>query len=115
MGKDKDKMNDNKDKDKMNDSKDKDKMNDNKDNKDKDKMNDNKDKDKMNDNKDNTNKDKVNDNKDTDFTGPFRACGGNGGCTAQEFCGITCWTGRCGSDGSVEQNTKGNFCQPCVK
>jgi hypothetical protein len=45
----------------------------------------------------------------------FIPCGDHSDCFAGLFCGIECWTGQCGVDGSVVEYTFGQYCQPCVE
>merc|ERR1712196_298682 len=46
--------------------------------------------------------------------GAYPECGEHAECSSEPdmFCGVECWTGGCG-DGTVAEQTLGNFCQPC--
>jgi hypothetical protein len=45
----------------------------------------------------------------------YTSCDNHGDCSKGMFCGIECWTGTCGADGSIPEATMGQFCQPCVE
>ena len=52
---------------------------------------------------------------DANGEGIYPACSLNTDCSADQFCGVECWTGGCGADMSVPTGRRGAFCQPCAE
>jgi hypothetical protein len=50
---------------------------------------------------------------DADGEGVYPVCSLDTDCSADQFCGVQCWTGGCGADASIPAGTRGAFCQPC--
>jgi hypothetical protein len=44
-----------------------------------------------------------------------RECASDADCEEGYFCGIECWTGECGVDGTIPMATLGAYCQPCIE
>ena len=45
----------------------------------------------------------------------FPPCKSHTDCDKKQYCAIKCFTGGCGLESDVPQNTRGLFCQPCKK